>query len=107
MADQNFTTLKGIWLAKIWIVAPALAVIPIAVLMGEGDYLVPLMGALWLACFAFGQNMRRSAAIGTVRRSAGFQISMWSGILCVLMLIVTAAFLAEGRWRYEPPAWLG
>ncbi|SMC48080.1 hypothetical protein [Novosphingobium sp. B1] len=107
MPNENITTLKGLWLAKIWIVAPALVMILVAALVGEGDYLVPFMGVLWIFCFTFGQNMRRRAAIGTVRRSAGFHISFWSGILAAVMFLVTAATIADGQWRYERPAWLG
>jgi len=58
MAGSPFVTLKGIYLAKLWIVAPALVALPVMWLFGEGDYIVPILGILWALCFLRGQRIR-------------------------------------------------
>jgi hypothetical protein len=61
---QSLVSVAGIWAAKIWIVLPALVSLPIMWLFGEGDYIVPVWGLLWMACFSLDNvsaNPRQSA----------------------------------------------
>lgn len=96
-------TLKGIYLAKFWIVAPALIALPVMWLFGEGDYIVPILGVLWALCFLRGLRIRANAPLNSVERSRGFQISLWSFILAATMATLTIAFVAGGIWRWKPP----
>jgi hypothetical protein len=98
---QSGVTLAGIWAAKIWIVLPALVALPIMWLLGEGDYIVPVMGLLWVGCFFVGQRIRTSALIGSVERSQGFHVSVWSFILAAMMFVLTAIFIADGSWHWQ------
>lgn len=101
---SSFVTLKGIYLAKLWIVAPALIALPVMWLFGEGDYVVPILGVLWALCFLRGLRIRANAPLNSVERSQGFHISLWSFILAAVMATLTVSFVVGGIWRWKPPA---
>lgn len=104
IAGSPFVTLKGMYLAKLWIIAPAFVALPVMWLFGEGDYIVPILGVLWTLCFLRGRRIRANAPLNSVERSRGFHISLWSFILAAMMAVLTVSFVAGGIWRWKPPA---
>ena len=98
-----FVTLKGMYLAKLWIIAPALIALPIMWAFGEGDYIVPIMCVAWALCFLRGIRVRKNAPLKSVERSRGFWISFWSFILAAIMMMLTISFVVDGEWRWKPP----
>lgn len=99
-ASEDIARLKGMWAAKIWIVLPTIISLPILLLFGEGDYIIPILALLWAIIFCVGIRIYRSAQIGTVRRSQGFWMSLWSLILAILMAAMAAIFAISGSWRW-------
>lgn len=102
-AGSPFVTLKGIYLAKLWIIAPALIALPVMWLFGEGDYIAPILGLAWALCFLKGLRIRANAPPNSVERSRGFHICLWSFILAAIMAILTISFVVGGVWRWKPP----
>lgn len=104
--DQNapgLTAVKGMWAAKIWIILPALVALPIMWIFGEGDYIVPVLAVLWSTSFLIGLKIRANAPKGTVRRSQGFWVSLWSFCLALVTIALTILMISENEWRLCPP----
>lgn len=104
-AIERGTQLQGMWAAKPLLAAPALIALPIMLAFGEGDYIVPILGFLWSLCAIYGNRMRLAAPPGSTRRFTGFWVCLWSTIGALAMFAVTAAFIADGVWRWTAPAW--
>ena len=85
--------------AGLFIAIPALVVAGIGILFGEGDYLIPIMAILYACMFVFGNRMRRAELRGTVRRSRGFWIAIYSIMLSGMCIAMTLTFLLAGEWR--------
>ena len=97
--------LRGIWAAKLWIVLPVLISLPLMWLLGEGDYIVPILCILWVGCVFVGLRFYRSGEVGTVRRSMGMHTIVWSALLAVMTLALTVSLVAVGTWRWAAPEW--
>ena len=104
-AIQPPTQLQGMWAAKPLIALPAFTALPILFAFGEGDYIVPIMGFLWTLCALYGNRLRLDAKPGSSSRFKGFWVSLWSIIIALTMFVLTAVFIADGLWRWKPPAW--
>ncbi|MFC0588510.1 hypothetical protein ACFFF7_03705 [Novosphingobium aquiterrae] len=103
MVGSSLVTLKGLWLAKIWIVAPVLIALILMLIFGEGDYIVPVLAILWTTTFFIGNRIRVRNEPGTLQRSAGFHTSFWSFWLALLCFAMTIVLIAENDWRRCPP----
>lgn len=97
-------SLAGVWAAKFWIVLPALLALPMVMLFGEGDYLAPILGALWFCAFLYGRRVRQGAEKGSVRAAQGLQIVIWSLPLSAMLLLYSISLALEGGWRWSPPS---
>jgi len=92
-AERSRAAVAGLFSANLWVVLPALALLPIMGVFGEGDYIVPIAAIMWAALFFYGLRVRRVAQPGSLARSRGFWISFWSAILALMMLIITITLL--------------
>jgi hypothetical protein len=95
--------LRGLWAAKLWIVLPVIIALPVMWLFGEGDYIVPILCALWLGCLRLGLKFYRSGDVGTVRKSMGLHTMVWSALLALMTFALTVAIAADGNWRWVAP----
>jgi hypothetical protein len=93
------SNLTGLYLASPWLAVPALLSIPILILFGDGDYIIPVLGVMWLASLIYALRVRKLAAPGSVRRATAFWVAIWSLILVFIMFGMTVAFCVTGQWR--------
>ena len=91
--------IRGLWAAKLWIVLPVVISLPVIWVFGEGDYIAPVLSALWLGCLIVGLRTYRSSAVGTVRHSMGLHTIVWSTIFALMTLVWTVVLAVGGAWR--------
>lgn len=89
--DVSRTRLSGMYLAGPWTVVPAIAALPIIAVAGEGDYIIVVLGVLWLALLAGAFYVRRRSDVGTVGRSCATWVASYSGALAVMMFAMAIA----------------
>ena len=97
--------LRGIWAAKIWISLPVLVALPVIWLFGEGDYIAPVVCALWIFCLRLGLRFYRTGSVGSVRKSMGLHTIIWATFFAILTFAWTMAILVDGNWRWAAPSW--
>ncbi|WP_076745232.1 hypothetical protein [Sphingomonas jeddahensis] len=90
--------LAGIYSPASFVVLPAIASLPIMAVEGEGDFIVPVMGAMWAAlsftAFCVGRGFEKQS----VRRACATGAAVWSLLLALAMFGMTMAFMADGGW---------
>jgi hypothetical protein len=97
--------IRGLWAAKLWIMLPVLVALPVMWLFGEGDYIAPILCALWVGCFWLGLRFYRSSEVGTFRQSMGLHTIVWSALFALMTFAWTVAILVDGNWRWVAPRW--
>jgi hypothetical protein len=104
-AVQLAPGLRGMWAAKPLIALPPFLALPILLAFREGDYIAPIVGALWTLTAVYGNRLRIAAKPGSSIRFKGFCVTLFSIIGALSMFALTAAFIADGVWRWTPPGW--
>ena len=89
--------LAGATAAGAWISGPAWASWLIMIILGEGDYILVVAAAMWVALFLIGLWMRASAEMGTVQRARGLWIAAASGFLAIVLAGAALASFAAGE----------
>ena len=79
-----------------WTTLPALASLPIMAVAGEGDYIIPILGIMWVALTAVAVRVRRSSEVGSVRRSCATWVASYSALLAIMMLGMALLFATAG-----------
>ncbi len=98
IADRNF--LAGMYGAGLYIGLTILLTLPVMWLLGEGDYILVVISALYAMLFVYGRRKRRSAEKGTIQKSIGSWIAICSAIISVGSMILAFVFFQSGGWRY-------
>lgn len=101
--EQSRAGLIGFYSAGPFVALPALISLPILMLAGEGDYIMLVMGLMWLTLWIGANRYRRTSPIGSAKRACALWVMIWSAILCVMLLTMAVGFLIDGGWRYYPP----
>jgi hypothetical protein len=101
--ERSRAGLIGFYSTGPFVALPALISLPILMVAGEGDYIMLVMGLMWLALWIGAVRYRRTSAVGSVKRSFALWVMIWSAILSVTLLTMAVGFLIEGGWRYYPP----
>lgn len=91
--------LAGMYMAGPWIGLVAIASLPVMAVAGEGDYIIAVLGVMWLAQSIVALLVRRASEKGTVRRTCATWVLVWASILCVAMFLIAVAFASDGSWR--------
>jgi hypothetical protein len=91
--------LVGMYAAGPWTTLPAIASLPIMAVAGEGDYIIIVMGVLWAALLIGAIRVRRSAEVGSTRRSCATWVSSYSALLSLMMFGIALAIASGGSWR--------
>lgn len=98
-ARQGLRTVAGMQAAGLYIAGPALVMAAIGAAFGEGNYFLLIMAMLYGGLFLYGNSVRRKAEKGSLRRSLGFWIAVWSfmtGFICAAMAFT---FFLSGELR--------
>jgi hypothetical protein len=93
------SNLTGLYLAGPWLAVPALLSIPILMLFGDGDYTIPVLGAMWLTSLICALRIRKLAPPGSVRRTTALWVAVWSSLLVFVMFGMAITFWIAGQWR--------
>jgi hypothetical protein len=75
----------GTFFASLSVAVPAVVVVGIMQVFGEGDYIVAVWTALYVATFLAANHVRRKAAINSLRRSWAFHTAAFSFVLAIML----------------------
>jgi hypothetical protein len=74
----------GIVAAGIPVALTMMATSPISHVFGEGDYTQAVSAILFVVLFLFGVRIRRQSKVGSVRRTFGLWVAIYSIVIAVL-----------------------
>jgi hypothetical protein len=98
-ARRAMAGLGGMYLAGLWMAAPALLVLPVTSVFGEGDYLLVLMAIMYAGLFGYGLRIHRSSELHTSRRARGFWICVYSVMFFAVCGGLAIVFIPIRGWQ--------